>query len=226
VRFQHDGDDIRFEPAQLPPMPPPARPATHLVAAVAITVAACSPASALHPSGSAGPPNAAQTTPVTTEPSHDRMPAAVATETDAGVTGPESCAAPAERAKSASKRVVIVQSTQGMVMLEPVRFARGDHAVDAKSRGVVKTVAKVLLDNRDITKVAIIGHASADERDALKISGFRAEQVLQTLLALGVEPARLVTQAHGSKEPIADNATKQGRAKNRRVEFKILAEAR
>jgi outer membrane protein OmpA-like peptidoglycan-associated protein len=222
VRFERDGDDIRFEPAQVSPM----RPATHLVAAVAITVAGCSPAPAILPRGSVEPPNAAQTTPVTTEPSHDRAPAAVATEPEAGVTRPESCQAPAERAKSTSKRVVIVESTQGLVILEPVRFARNDHAIDASSREIVERVAKVLHDNREITRLAIIGHASADERDALKISELRAQQVLQALVALGIEPARLVTQAHGSGEPIADNSTKQGRAKNRRIEFKVLAEAR
>jgi outer membrane protein OmpA-like peptidoglycan-associated protein len=219
VRFQHDGEEVLFEPARAQSTTPSVRPAVNIVAAVAISVAACSPAPAIHRSGSVEPRTASA--PVTTEPSHDSAPA-VATGTDAGATAGASCA-PADRVQS-DRRVVV--SSQGLVILNSVRFARGDHAIDATSREIIEHVAQALRDNPAITKLAIIGHASADERDALKISELRAQQVLQELVALHIEPARLQPEAHGSREPIADNATRQGRAKNRRTEFKILSDTR
>jgi outer membrane protein OmpA-like peptidoglycan-associated protein len=222
VRFQHNGAEILFEPAQALPAKLPSRSAATMFAAAAIGVAACSPAPAQSPSGSVEPRDAARATPVTSETSYDRAPPAVATETDAGVTVRESCA-PAERAQSA-RRVVVVEATQGIVILRMVQFSRGDHALDATNREIVEHVAKVLRDNPKITKIAIIGHASADERDAVKLSRLRAQQVLQALVALKIEPARLVAEAHGSKEPLVDNSTRQGRAKNRRIEFKVLSE--
>jgi outer membrane protein OmpA-like peptidoglycan-associated protein len=223
VRFQHDGADVLFEPARAQPTTLSPRPAANILAAMAITMAACGPAPARHQSGSTEPRNAAPSTPVTPEPSHDRAPAGAATESDAGAPAQESCAP--DRAQQASPRVV-VEASQGLVILEPVRFAHGGDSIDAKGREIVKEVAKMLRANREINKVAIIGHASADERDALKISERRAQRVLRALQALNIDPARLVAQARGSKEPIADNTTRQGRAKNRRIEFRILSETR
>jgi outer membrane protein OmpA-like peptidoglycan-associated protein len=46
--------------------------------------------------------------------------------------------------------------------------------------------------------------------------------VRDVLVKKGVEPARLVIKSWGSERPIADNATAEGRAANRRVEFTVL----
>src|SRR5436190_15831410 len=55
VRFKHDGEEVLFEPARAQPTTPSVRPAANIVAAVAISVAACSPAPAIHRSGSVEP---------------------------------------------------------------------------------------------------------------------------------------------------------------------------
>jgi outer membrane protein OmpA-like peptidoglycan-associated protein len=225
VRFQHDGADIVFERAARQPPAPSARPAANIVAALAVGVAACSPAPAIHPSAAVDAPDAARSAPVTTEASRDASPPAAAREDDAGAMVAQSCV-PAEHPQKASKRVVVVQSTQGITILQLIQFARGAHTLDARSREIVEASAKVLHDVPAIEKVAIIGHASSDERDALKISELRAREVVRALVALGVDPARLVAQAQGSKEPLESNATQRGRAKNRRTEFKILSERR
>jgi outer membrane protein OmpA-like peptidoglycan-associated protein len=40
---------------------------------------------------------------------------------------------------------------------------------------------------------------------------------------LGVEPARLVAQGYGEEHPVADNATEEGRQKNRRISMRVTA---
>ena len=55
------------------------------------------------------------------------------------------------------------------------------------------------------------------------LSKRRAEAVKAKLIELGLDPSRIVgIVPRGEEEPIADNATTEGRAKNRRVEFKLV----
>ena len=53
------------------------------------------------------------------------------------------------------------------------------------------------------------------------LSARRAEGVRQYLLAQGLEPAMVRAQAQGEAEPVADNATAEGRAQNRRTEVRF-----
>jgi outer membrane protein OmpA-like peptidoglycan-associated protein len=55
-----------------------------------------------------------------------------------------------------------------------------------------------------------------------KLSTDRAKAVVDYLIRKGIDTGRLTYHGFGSDQPIADNATAAGRAKNRRVEFKIL----
>lgn len=74
-------------------------------------------------------------------------------------------------------------------------------------------------------EVTIEGHTDyiASNEYNMKLSKRRAEAVKAKLIELGVEPSRIVeTIAKGEEEPIADNGTTEGRAKNRRVEFKLV----
>jgi outer membrane protein OmpA-like peptidoglycan-associated protein len=56
----------------------------------------------------------------------------------------------------------------------------------------------------------------------MKLSQDRADAVREYLIKKGVEPDRLKAVGYGPTKPIADNATEEGRAKNRRVEFVII----
>ncbi len=69
----------------------------------------------------------------------------------------------------------------------------------------------------------IEGHtdSTGSEEYNLALSQRRALTVLEFLAGEGVEPSRLSSEGFGMTTPIADNATKEGRSKNRRVEIVI-----
>jgi len=73
-------------------------------------------------------------------------------------------------------------------------------------------------------KITITGHTdntgSADYN--MKLSLRRAEAVRDHLVGLGIDPNKLEVKGEGMSNPIADNSTEQGRAKNRRVEVEII----
>ena len=57
------------------------------------------------------------------------------------------------------------------------------------------------------------------DEDNLKLSKARAESVRAYMILQGVDAERLAAVGHGALHPIGDNATREGRAANRRIEF-------
>ena len=72
--------------------------------------------------------------------------------------------------------------------------------------------------------MSLVGHADSSGGDALnqKLSIARAEAVKKVLVDNGIEKNRVYTEGKGSKAPVADNKTADGRAKNRRVEIEVV----
>lgn len=77
------------------------------------------------------------------------------------------------------------------------------------------------LSNQPNTEVRIIGHTDSQGSDAVNdpLSLNRAQAAKQYLAARGVDPNRIVVAGRGEHEPVADNSTEAGRARNRRVEI-------
>lgn len=73
-------------------------------------------------------------------------------------------------------------------------------------------------------RLRIIGHADAVGTDAYNqgLSRRRSKSIAQLLIRNGVASASLETEGRGESQPVADNATQAGRAKNRRVEFELV----
>src|SRR6185503_21341139 len=69
--------------------------------------------------------------------------------------------------------------------------------------------------------VRVVGHTDATGSDTINnpLSVRRAEAVRDYISGKGVNPTRVATEGHGSREPVADNANPSGRAQNRRVEI-------
>ena len=98
-------------------------------------------------------------------------------------------------------------------------------------KSVLKPEAKEKLDDlvtktKDINLEVIIavGHTDSVGSDAYnqKLSVRRAESIKTYLTAKGVEANRVYTEGKGKKQPVADNKTAEGRAKNRRVEIEVV----
>jgi outer membrane protein OmpA-like peptidoglycan-associated protein len=79
------------------------------------------------------------------------------------------------------------------------------------------------LQDADVVTIKVVGHTDSVGSDAYNqaLSERRASSVAQYLLSQGVAPAKLTSEGKGESQPIADNATDEGRAKNRRVELHI-----
>ena len=98
-------------------------------------------------------------------------------------------------------------------------------------KAVIKPEGKTKLDDLatkvkgiNLEVVIAIGHADSIGSDEYnqKLSVRRAEAVKAYLVSKGIEPNRVYTEGKGEKQPVADNRTRDGRAKNRRVEIEVI----
>ena len=120
------------------------------------------------------------------------------------------------------KRVVVKEDK--IEINEKIQFELNSHVIKPESFSLMDEITKVVQDNQVIKKIAIEGHASSDGDDNanLALSDRRAKSVMDYMVKKGVAKERLQAKGYGETKPIADNATEEGRVKNRRVEFNIL----
>jgi outer membrane protein OmpA-like peptidoglycan-associated protein len=109
-------------------------------------------------------------------------------------------------------------------VFENVYFNENKTNIDPVAAKALDRDAMILKDNPDI-KVEIGGHTdfSGSEVARQKISEKRAESAKKYLMdKFNIPGDRMRIKGYGSQKPIADNKTKEGRAKNRRVEFRVI----
>jgi len=113
-----------------------------------------------------------------------------------------------------------------IVIREKIQFDVDQATIKPESNSLLDEIVATFQKNPQIKKVEIDGHASAEGIPAFnrKLSDERARAVLTYLMNHGVDKDRISAKGWGADKPIADNATKEGREKNRRVEFNILDE--
>lgn len=105
-----------------------------------------------------------------------------------------------------------------------VNFEFDKSDLTAKAKTNLDKLVKVFIDNPD-TKVVIYGYTDSQGKDEYnaKLSRGRANAVKAYMVSKGIGTKRLTTEGMGEADPIASNDTDAGRAKNRRVEFGIVA---
>jgi OOP family OmpA-OmpF porin len=92
----------------------------------------------------------------------------------------------------------------------------------ARARAKLDDLANQL-QGADIKSILVVGYTDGVGTDAYndKLSEKRAVSVRDYLVSKGVNPNLIDTQGRGKRDPVASNATKEGRAQNRRVEVKV-----
>jgi outer membrane protein OmpA-like peptidoglycan-associated protein len=101
-----------------------------------------------------------------------------------------------------------------------ISFDVNSAAIKPQLRGVLDPFAASVRDDPNV-RLMIIGHTDSTGSDAVNnpLSMDRAQSVRDYLAARGVSPSRVEVAGRGEREPVADNHTEAGRAKNRRVEI-------
>ena len=116
----------------------------------------------------------------------------------------------------------------------PVAAAKVTYAADAFfdfDKAVLKPEGKAKLDDLvgkvkgiNLEVIIAVGHTDSVGGDPYnqKLSVNRSEAVKAYLVSKGIEKSRVYTEGKGEKQPVADNKTKEGRSKNRRVEIEVV----
>jgi outer membrane protein OmpA-like peptidoglycan-associated protein/tetratricopeptide (TPR) repeat protein len=109
------------------------------------------------------------------------------------------------------------------VVLNNILFETGKSILTSGSYKELDRLVNIMKENA-LMKIEISGHTDKTGSEPLnfKLSGARAKAVVDYLVKSGIDPSRMEFRGYGSLQPISDNTTAAGRAKNRRVEFKIL----
>ena len=109
--------------------------------------------------------------------------------------------------------------------MQGIEFETGKAAIKKKSYQLLDQIAQIFIDNSNYI-IEVQGHTDNTGKAEMnkKISQQRADQVMKYLEKKGVPAERMTAVGYGQDMPIADNKTKAGRQKNRRVEFKITFE--
>jgi outer membrane protein OmpA-like peptidoglycan-associated protein len=104
-----------------------------------------------------------------------------------------------------------------------VTFATDSSVINPTFRATLDRVAQSLVQYPD-SLIDVYGHTDSTGSDAYNqtLSENRARAVADYLSSRGINPARVRSQGYGESQPVASNATEEGRSANRRVEIKIV----
>ena len=150
-----------------------------------------------------------------------------------GCDGALVAAAPAAAPAAAAPAAPAARPAPAPAPLPPAA-TKVTYAADAFfdfDKSVLKPEGKAKLDDLvgkvkgiNLEVIIAVGHTDSVGVDAYnqKLSVRRAEAVKAYLVSKGIEKNRVYTEGKGEKQPVADNKTAEGRAKNRRVEIEVV----
>ena len=126
-------------------------------------------------------------------------------------------------AEGGGANLIAAKFGEGKYISHGINFDVNKAVVKPESMGELTAIQKFLTENGG-SKFEIGGHTDSDGSDAsnLALSQKRADAMKAQLVSMGVDIGRLIAKGYGKTKPIADNATFEGKAQNRRVEFNKL----
>jgi outer membrane protein OmpA-like peptidoglycan-associated protein len=112
----------------------------------------------------------------------------------------------------------------GRIVLEGINFETNKAVILPESEEILMKAYQTLRTNPTL-KVEIGGHTDDVGSDApnQKLSERRAKSVVDWLVKKGIDAGRLAAKGYGEKQPMVPNTSVENRAKNRRIEFKIIS---
>ena len=158
-------------------------------------------------------------------------PATAAVGCDGAIVAPVAAPAPAPVAPAAAPAA---PAAAPVAPPPPPAATKVTYAADAFfdfDKSVLKPEGKAKLDDLvgkvkgiNLEVIIAVGHTDSIGTDAYnqKLSVKRSEAVKAYLVSKGIEKNRVYTEGKGEKQPVADNKTKEGQAKNRRVEIEVV----
>lgn len=110
--------------------------------------------------------------------------------------------------------------SDGKFITYGITFDIGKATIKPESMGEINRIVKLMTENPDL-KFSVEGHTDSTGSAAANqtLSEQRAKAIVAKLVESGIAADRLTAVGKGQSSPVADNATDEGRAKNRRVEF-------
>ncbi len=113
--------------------------------------------------------------------------------------------------------------TGSKIILKNIFFETNSFELKPESTAELNKIIQFLNDNPTL-KIEISGHTDNTGNKILnqKLSENRAKAVVDFLVSKGISISRLISKGYGETQPVADNSTDEGRALNRRTEFKVI----
>jgi outer membrane protein OmpA-like peptidoglycan-associated protein len=115
-----------------------------------------------------------------------------------------------------------INTREVFLISQSINFEPDSAVIVPGSDAELEKVAKLLSSRRE--NILIAGHTAdvGNTTGQMKLSEERAMSIRDRLITLGVPERRLTTIGYGSSRPVGDNSTREGQAKNRRVEFLVV----
>lgn len=108
----------------------------------------------------------------------------------------------------------------GKIIANGIRFDVNKATLKPESMGVINEIATLMKEHPEVN-FSVEGHTDSDGDDTFNqtLSEQRAETVVTTLKKMGIDGSRMTSKGWGESKPVDTNATAEGKANNRRVEF-------